>query len=149
MYDDGISGDDLAGVDDLAGDDLVGARKRRGGGGGYGEPDAERILPLDALSIAAGASEAITVAPQEPFRIKRLTTTESAPGLLIDDFRVGVDPVFVQAGSVPNAAFAPTAVGMKLRTKVAKVGNTITLVVRNPTAAPIDFAGLIVGDSVL
>jgi hypothetical protein len=143
-----IVGDDLIGAEDdiIGDDDLVGAAPRRARL--VRKPYTERrkeILPLGSTTIAAGATEIVTVRPQRPFRVERLTLTASAPGALLVDFRVGATPQFVSAGAVPVEVFGPTATDNVLHGDTASVGMDITIVIVNPTAAPIDVAGAIVG----
>jgi hypothetical protein len=105
----------------------------------------KEVLPLGSTTLAPGATIPVVVSPQRPFRVERLTLTATAPGALIVDFRVGAMPQFVQAGSVPVEVFGPQATDNVLHGDTATVGMQVTVVLNNPTAAPIDVAGAIVG----
>jgi hypothetical protein len=59
-------------------------------------------------TVAAGASTTITVQPQMPMKIDRLSTANTS--FLIDDFKIGTKSQFAAIGSFPSEAFAPNAV---------------------------------------
>jgi hypothetical protein len=153
-------GEEIVGDDDdyedeldmiLAGDDEVGARRRR-------LPRRARRkflrrvsnrqlrrypLGLGATSIGAGATAIISANPQLPFQVNRLVTPST--GLLIDNLQVGTVAQFVAAGAVPVEVFAPDAVAVQLKGDTAVPGVSVQITVSNPTGGALTFSGAIIG----
>jgi len=108
------------------------------------------VLPVPpALAIAAGASATLTMTPQRPMRIERLTTAVATGVWLITSFLAGVDNQFVASGAVDAGLFAPTAFGVALRGSTVYPGITVTIVIQNNTGAAASTAGwAIIGTAV-
>ena len=100
-------------------------------------------LGLGTTSIGVGATAIITLLPQLPFKLERLSSP--AAGLVIDNIQVGTVSQFVAAGGVAVEVFGPTATGIGLRGDTAVPGVSIQITVSNPTAAAVVFSGALVG----
>lgn len=119
-----------------------------------GQHIRRQILPFGTATVAPGGTANLTVLTQRPMRVDRLTVTQYVSpfgavtqGIQITGLTVGVDPQFSAAGDVDAANFAPGAFGTELRGSTANPGITITLSLRNPTAAAIDVNSTIIGES--
>lgn len=100
-------------------------------------------LGLGVTNVGAGATAVITVNPQLPFKLIRLST--AAAGFLIDNIQIGTVSQFVAAGEVPSEIFAPDATGVELKGDTAVPGVAIQLTVTNNTAGALDFTGALLG----
>ncbi len=157
-----VGADDDAGYDDEAGgmdivgavQDMVGAAGKRRILGGRGarvvrtSPDQlqKLVMGLGSTSLLTLTTATITLNPQRPMRIERLTLFSSATGIVIDDIRVGAESQFISAGnSVPWEVWGPTAVDTTLRGATAVPGITITIAVRNPTGGTLAISGALIG----
>lgn len=140
------------------GDFEVGARGRRGpvrgGAGGRFAGVTARATPETTPrvliigfptfgSIAAAGTATQSVRPQKPFRADRLVIPVAAVGIVINQFLIGTDPVFANAGGEVDATvFSATAVGTQLQANTAIPGIDITLQLTNTTAAAVTVRGV-------
>lgn len=100
-------------------------------------------LGLGVTNVGAGATAVITVNPQLPFKLIRLST--AAAGFLIENIQIGTVSQFVAAGAVPSEIFAPDATGVELKGDTAVPGVAIQITVTNNTAGALDFTGAFLG----
>lgn len=166
--DDGVGDDDGVGEDDGIGgaiDAALGAVRRRNRKvrrPGIPAPvkvqaDREYWLPINAAVVAPGVPTTITTRPQATFRPKHFVigtvysttgSTAYAAGVwVINDFRIGVRPQSVNAGSLPGDAFSNVAVGTGFKFDTAMVGVDITLVVTQNSLVNLPFAAVLTGDA--
>lgn len=154
-YDDEIGddlGDDLGLDDDLAGldDQQLGAavRRARGRNTGRGERiPANRIydLGLGAQTVPAGGTIVLTGAPAIRFRVDRLYLVPTAPGLIVLDIKVGIVSQTVGGAGSPVESFGPQAVGSRMSGQTLDPAVPCTVLISNPTAAPIGISGNVIG----
>jgi hypothetical protein len=107
-----------------------------------------QIAPIPQTTIAAGASVDVEFRPQRPIRVERLVLDGTTlVGVFLNDFLIGAEPQFVNAGSVPASTFAPTAFGVGLRGNTAQPGISVTLRFQNLGGAPVTIGGALLGTS--
>lgn len=100
-------------------------------------------IGLGRTSIAAGATAIITVNPQLPFKLQRISTPSL--GLTIDNVQIGTSSQFAAAGAIASEVFGPQATDVELKGDTAVPGVGIQLTVTNPTLAAVVFAGALIG----
>jgi hypothetical protein len=105
-----------------------------------------RLYPigLGVTAVPAGGQVVITLTPQLPFKPVRLSTP--AVGLYIQDIQVGTSSQFAGPGAIPTACFGPAATDSTLKGDTAVPGVVIQLTITNPTLAPINMDGMLLGD---
>jgi hypothetical protein len=132
----------------------------RNAGVSFGQPRVREVPPgrvgrapvgMDSgATIAAGASSIITQTMQTVFKPQRLMVPASlAPFFVIDDFRVGQEPVFAAAGSIPAEAFvSDSEVSSNVNPNAtAQAGVSLILTVTNIDGAPHRFRAAIFGEN--
>lgn len=149
-----ISGDEDD--DDIGYDELVGARRRRRKRRPKKRPISKHIvrkvspgvfrrypLGLGVTALAAGATAVITVTPQLPYKLMRL----SSPSLqvTVDNIQIGTVSQFVAAGGVPAECMAPNAIGAQLKGDTCVPGVQIQVTVTDVSAAPNTFRACLWG----
>jgi hypothetical protein len=100
-------------------------------------------LGLGVTNVGIGATAVITVNPQLPFKLVRLST--AVTGFLIENIQIGTVSQFVAAGAVPSEIFAPDANDVDLKGDTAVPGVAIQITVTNTNAAAADFTGAFLG----
>lgn len=89
-----------------------------------------------ATTIAAAATATLSTAPQKRHIPTRLTISQNLmDSFALSDIRIGVEPVLATVGNLSMAVFAQNATAPDFRAVLAEVGNDISLVVTNITAA--------------
>lgn len=115
-------------------------------------PMKAREYPLPITSPAAvppGLGATITINPQVPFRVERLTfSSDIAGSFTLDNFQVGKNPQFAAAGSLPCRVLQENAVGVRFRGDTAVPGITVTLQVTNISGGAAFLRGMIVGTAI-
>jgi len=155
-YDDDVSGD----VDELlSGYEIVGARRRRGGGRGRSalrpspgrapiqhgtllkeqqpSKDGQLVLPMSSSgTIAAATAATITARPQvKAYRPQRIVIAASiASFFTLSDIKVGNVSQFVQAGTIPAEAFIQGAFGVAMRMDTVQTAQDFVFQVNNVDA---------------
>lgn len=105
-------------------------------------------IPIPTEILAGGATRTVTLQPQRAMNVRRLLLVTGESGIVIDDFRVGTVPQFNASGDMPAEVFAPGSFDVELDGSIATPGITITLRLRNTTAATnIAVGGAIIGDT--
>lgn len=161
LGDDDDMGDD-PGSDLLLGDDdeeIVGGRRRNKKKKRrlkYYQPgDQTQVLPFPrgeggAASVLAGALATVFARPQRPFQTQRFVwPSTTSPFFVINQFSIGQESMFVQAGSVAVEIFSQTGVGVALRGYIARPGIDITLQVTNTDVAPHPIEAAIIGATLI
>lgn len=100
-------------------------------------------LGLGTTPVGIGATAVITVNPQLPFKLVRLSTP--ATGFMIENIQIGTVSQFVAAGGVPSEVFAPDANDVDLKGDTAVPGVAIQITVTNNNVAAADFNGAFLG----
>lgn len=100
-------------------------------------------LGLGTTNVGIGATAVITVNPQLPFKLIRLSTP--VVDFDIENIQIGTVSQFVAAGAVPSEVFAPDATGVELKGDTAVPGVAIQITVTNLGAAAQDFRGAFLG----
>jgi len=108
-----------------------------------------QALPVESLNIGIGVTATITLNPQRPFRAEefRVSSTHTAPFFVINSYSIGQDNQFVGPGAIPCDLFSEVARGNIIRGYTANLGNLVTIVVQNISAAQRDFRGAFFGTS--
>ena len=147
----------ILGMDDLAGDESMGAYQI---GADLPHPRLKamrpmsgRRLPLGVRSngnIAAGAGATIKNQPQVLFRLERFVVPSDIAGFFdIDDIVVGTASVFAAQGAVPARAFDEQATNILLGTDTNQPATDLTTKVVNIDAAPHLFRACYIGVAVV
>lgn len=168
-YDDDLGYDDMVGdevdalLESLSGDEMVGARRRRRRRRRPRRrarsrrkpkmtqtmrkirPSQARRYPLGlgTTALAANATAVITVNPQLPFKLMRLSTPST--NVTIDNIQIGTVSQFVAAGGIPAEVFAPNAIGVDLKGDTAVPGVQIQITVTDTSGAANTFRGAFFG----
>lgn len=159
-YEDELVGDDV--VDDIIEaisgdeDELVGARRRRRRrrrrprrrGKAYMrkiKPNQFRRYPLGlgVTALAAGASAVLTVTPQLPYKLMRLSTPSLQ--ITIDNIQIGTVSQFVAAGGVPSECMAPNARDAELKGDTCVPGVQVQITVTDVSGAANTFRACLWG----
>lgn len=99
-----------------------------------------------AVAIPVGATATITVAPQVRHIPRRLVLTSNvASNFLINDIRVGVNPVLATTGSISAAIFIQDSTAPDFRATVCDVGQDFSVQVTNISGAPNRFTTTVLG----
>lgn len=115
------------------------------------QPRRRRREPVgfDTPTIAPGAMEVVTAAPQRLFRSERLVVpSDIAFDLIIRDWKVGNESQLVSGGSLPAAMFTEVAIDTDVHLKTAEVGNVIQLSLENIGTDPIMFRAGLLGTTI-
>ncbi len=155
------------GVDELLGDDVLGAEELVGAALARLSPvpgypggqtlrtrmpskGREYVMGLDSVAtVAAAATAIITTRPQVIFRPDRLVVPASiAASFLINDLRVGKNSQFVSATAVPAEAFTQGAFGVRLKMDTAQISQDIILSVTNISGGALRFNAALIGPAV-
>lgn len=93
----------------------------------------EQILPVESLTITAGATRDITLTPQRTFKPTRFraSSTYTAPFFRITAYTIGAEPQLIAPGGVPCDLFSEVAFYSTTDGETANIGNIITLSVQN------------------
>lgn len=167
-YDDDMGYEDLVGDDDLVGDEVdqllaalegeddddVGARRRRRRRRRRPRSRARLVrqrqtqmrrypLGLGSTALAANATAVITVNPQLPFKLLRLSTPST--NVTVDNIQIGTVSQFVAAGGIPSEVFAPNAIAVDLKGDTAVPGVQIQITVTDTSGAANTFTGAFFG----
>jgi hypothetical protein len=155
--------DDDLGYDDLGYDDMVGARRRRrrrrrprrrarrparprmSQSMRRLRPSQARRYPLGlgTTALLANATAVITVNPQLPFKLLRLSTPST--NITVDNIQIGTVSQFVAAGGIPSEVFAPNSIGIDLKGDTAVPGVQIQITVTDVSGAANTFRGAFFG----
>lgn len=100
-------------------------------------------LGLGTTNLAANATAVITVNPQLPFKLMRLSTPST--NVVVDNIQIGTVSQFVAAGGIPAEVFAPNAIGVDLKGDTAVPGVQIQITVTDISAAANTFTGAFFG----
>jgi hypothetical protein len=100
-------------------------------------------LGLGVTALLAGATAVITVTPQLPFKLMRLSTPSA--NITIDNIQIGTVSQFVAAGGVPSECMAPLAIGAELKGDTCVPGVQIQITVTDVSAAPNTFRAALWG----
>jgi hypothetical protein len=108
-------------------------------------PSQARRYPLGVgtTALAANATAVITVNPQLPFKLMRLSTPST--NVTIDNIQIGTVSQFVAAGGIPAEVFAPNAIGVDLKGDTAVPGVQIQITVTDTSGAANTFRGAFFG----
>ena len=108
-----------------------------------------KVLPGDALSLAAGASGTVTYETQELFRPERyIVQGSNAADFTISAIIVGTKNQFAAPGDCPAEIFRPDAVNCDIHFDSAAIGNKIVVTVKNISVATSIFKAAFLGTSV-
>lgn len=100
-------------------------------------------LGLGTTALAANATAVITVNPQLPFKLMRLSTPST--NVTVDNIQIGTVSQFVAAGGIPAEVFAPNAIGVDLKGDTAIPGVQIQITVTDTSGAANTFRGAFFG----
>lgn len=100
-------------------------------------------LGLGSTALLANATAVITVNPQLPFKLMRLSTPST--GITVDNIQIGTVSQFVAAGGIPAEVFAPNAIAVDLKGDTAVPGVQIQITVTDTSGAPNTFTGAFFG----
>lgn len=100
-------------------------------------------LGLGTTALAANATAVITVNPQLPFKLMRLSTPST--NVTVDNIQIGTVSQFVAAGGIPAEVFAPNAIGVDLKGDTAVPGVQIQITVTDTSGAANTFRGAFFG----
>lgn len=100
-------------------------------------------LGLGTTALAANATAVITVNPQLPFKLMRLSTPST--NVQVDNIQIGTVSQFVAAGGIPAEVFAPNSVGVGLKGDTAVPGVQIQITVTDTSGAANTFTGAFFG----
>jgi hypothetical protein len=158
-----ISGENLLYGDDIIGYDEIGAAapaRRLAPSANYPSgmglrttaPTRAReyVMGVDSVAtIAAAATLAVAARPQVVFRPDRIVIPASiADAFIINDIKVGKNSQLAGGGAVPAAAFANTAVGVRLKLDTAQISQDILISVTNVSAGAVRFLAALIGPAV-
>lgn len=134
---------ELSGGDDIAGP-LPQIANPHTVGFDSNDPNAWRRLPLpmDVLSLAAGASDTSTVQPQDIFKVRKINiptafdpaTSLPVEGIFITEIKVGQASQLINGGQMDIRNFIPDAVSTYLDFDTGAVGNLFSITVENTSA---------------
>lgn len=100
-------------------------------------------LGLGTTVLAANATAVITVNPQLPFKLMRLSTPST--NVTVDNIQIGTVSQFVAAGGIPAEVFAPNAIAVDLKGDTAVPGVQIQITVTDTSGAANTFTGAFFG----
>jgi hypothetical protein len=157
-YEEDLVGDDV--VDDIieaisGSDELVGARrkkrrrrpKRRVSKAVMRKLKATQFrrypLGLGVTNLLAGASAVLTVTPQLPYKLMRISTPST--NITIDNIQIGTVSQFVAAGGVPSECMAPNAINAELKGDTCVPGVQIQITVTDVSGAANTFRACLWG----
>lgn len=100
-------------------------------------------LGLGTTALVANATAVITVNPQLPFKLMRLSTPST--NVQVDNIQIGTVSQFVAAGGIPAEVFAPNSVGVGLKGDTAVPGVQIQITVTDTSGAANTFTGAFFG----
>lgn len=127
-------------------EDEMGARGRRGQ-----PPQRQRYTgkcsaPIDSVSLLGpGETRTIEAKPQRAMVPQKFVT--DSPGFLINSINVGVDPVFVSAGSVTSSVFGPQAADSPpFEARLCAANQSILVGITNDTGTARRFTGIFYGE---
>lgn len=100
-------------------------------------------LGLGSTALAANATAVITVNPQLPFKLMRLSTPST--NVTVDNIQIGTVSQFVAAGGIPSEVFAPNAIAVDLKGDTAVPGVQIQITVTDTSGAANTFTGAFFG----
>jgi hypothetical protein len=99
-----------------------------------------------ATLIAAGVSATITTAPQKRNMPSKLFLSAGvAANFVINDIRVGVDPVLATTGAISAAVFVQDSNAPPFRSVICEVGMDFSMTVTNISAAAARFTATVQG----
>lgn len=99
-----------------------------------------------ATNVNAGATATITVSPQVRHIPRRLVLSANvANNFVINDIRVGVNPVFATTGAISAAIFIQDSSAPDFRATVCDVGQDFSVQVTNITGAAQRFTATVLG----
>jgi hypothetical protein len=99
-----------------------------------------------AVAIAAAASATITVSPQKRnIPQKMFLTAAVATAFLINDIRVGVEPVLATNAAISAAIFIQDSTAAVFRAVICEVGMDFSITVTNISAAGARFTATVCG----
>lgn len=105
-----------------------------------------KILPIEAASVAAGATETFQVRPNHTFKAQRLVlATAVAAGFTIQNIVIRGQSQLEATGTVPGEIFSATAADVNFVFDMCPPNSTIDLQVTNTTAGALDFTGSFLG----
>lgn len=156
-YEEGLVGDDV--VDDIieaisGSNELVGARrkKRRRPRQRLSKAVMRKLkatqfrrypLGLGVTNLLAGASAVLTVTPQLPYKLMRISTPST--NITIDNIQIGTVSQFVAAGGVPSECMAPNAINAELKGDTCVPGVQIQITVTDVSGAANTFRACLWG----
>lgn len=114
-------------------------------------PEGWRIFPVGFhASLGAGGSatarQDVTIKPQVPFRIKRISVpSDIASDVRIHDLKIGTASQFVAPGYICGTTVSEVAIDTCIETATAMPGIDITLSVENMSAEPMEFCATAFG----
>jgi hypothetical protein len=145
-YEDELVGDEIDEVLEALEGDLVGAKRPRARHAlkKVSQSQFRRYpLGLGVTALLANATAVLTVTPQLPFKLMRLSTP--SVGITIDNIQIGTVSQFVAAGGVPSECMAPLAIGSELKGDTCVPGVQIQITVTDVSAAPNTFRAALFG----
>lgn len=107
-----------------------------------------RRYPLGFVPTAIAAATTIQIpsAPQNLYRPERLVIpSDIAFDIGVGDIKIGNQSQLVQSVEVPAALFSEVAINTGVTFDTAEVGNQVSLVCRNKSAAALEFTAGLVG----
>lgn len=98
-------------------------------------------LPLESVTLAAGATATVSVAPQSVFKVVKINIPDpGAAGVFLTDIKVGQASQFIAGGDIDVRTLVPEAVSTYMDLDTGRVGNVFSLTFRNTTAGPVTLA---------
>lgn len=111
-----------------------------------------RTVPLGFDSetpIDPGLTRRITARPQVVFKgLRPVVSSDIAGSFIIQDIIVGKNSQFASSGPIPARTFEGNSFGVELDLDTAQIGQDVTMLVTNISAAPVRFFATLIGKSV-
>lgn len=100
-------------------------------------------LGLGVTALAANATAVLTVTPQLPYKLMKLSTPSQ--NITVDNIQIGTVSQFVAAGGVPSECFIPNAVDSELKGDTCVPGVQIQITVTDVSGAANTFRACLWG----
>lgn len=94
------------------------------------------MLGFGPVIIQSGTTSVITCCPQLPIKpVGLFIPSHIAIGLMVEEFRIGLNSQFVSVNPIPAERFSEREVGIKLACDPCFPGQIISLSIRNTTCS--------------
>ena len=125
-----------------------------------GERNGLTMLPFPPVVLVPNGLESLSTQPQIPFRPRRFVLGVCADRVNVESFRIGRDEITLACGTIPGRLIAPLPIGLSLEDRglyesllrlkfpVADIGQSVRIIVRSTSDAPVVVYATMLGDAI-